>query len=91
MQSADEKEKHFDKIVKNYQQKHEAIVLENEKLSQKLKMQQNQFSKFTNDYTSLIKEKCDQYENLLNLSKNKYETLLNNKNDELALLQIVLN
>ena len=90
VQSADEKEKHFDKIVKNYQQKHEAIVLENEKLSQKLKMQQNQFSKFTNDYTSLIKEKCDQYENLLNLSKNKYETLLNNKNDELALLKTEL-
>ena len=67
VQIADEKEKNIDKIIKSHKTKSDSLLIENEKLNLRIKMQQNQLSKFTNDYTSLIKEKCDQYDNIISL------------------------
>ena len=87
VQIADEKEKNIDKIIKSHKTKSDSLLIENEKLNLRIKMQQNQLSKFTNDYTSLIKEKCDQYDNIIALSQSKYENAISALKEENALLK----
>lgn len=87
VQIADEKEKNIDKIIKSHKTKSDSLLIENEKLNLRIKMQQNQLSKFTNDYTSLMKEKCDQYDNIIALSQSKYENTISTLKEENALLK----
>lgn len=83
VQNASQKEKHLDSIIKSYQKKADDINLEKEKLNIKIRMQENQISKLTNDYSNLIKEKSSNFDTLVDVQKQKYEDIIKSKNDEI--------
>ena len=85
-QSATEKEKNIDNIIKDYKKKNDDMNLEKEKLNVKLRMKENQITKLTNEYSNLLKDKMNSYENLNNITKNKYEDIIRNKEDEIRQL-----
>lgn len=87
IQSATAKEKRVEELEKSYKKKYDEQTLEILKLNQKIKMQENQINKFTNDCANLVKERGRNYESLIATTKSKYDELIKNKNDEINVLK----
>ena len=87
VQTAEEKSKQIDSIVKGYQEQINESNLEKEKLGMKINMQVDQMNKMNEDFNRILNEKNEQFDNAITEVKNKYETILNDKNEEMNLLK----
>ena len=87
VQTAEEKSKQMDSIVKGYQKQINESNLEKEKLGMKINMQVDQMNKMNDDINRILNEKNEQFDNALTEVKNKYETILSDKNEEMNLLK----
>ena len=87
VQTAEEKSKQIDSIVKGYQKQINESNLEKEKLGMKINMQVDQMNKMNEDFNRILHEKNEQFDNAITEVKNKYETILNDKNEEMNLLK----
>ena len=87
VQTAEEKSKQIDSIVKGYQKQINESNLEKEKLGMKINMQVDQMNKMNEDFNRILNEKNEQFDNAITEVKNKYETILNDKNEEMNLLK----
>ena len=87
VQTAEEKSKQMDNIVKGYQKQINESNLEKEKLGMKINMQVDQMNKMNEDFNRLLNEKNEQFDNAITEVKNKYETILSDKNEEMNLLK----
>ena len=87
VQTAEEKSKQIDSIVKGYQKQINESNLEKEKLGMKINMQVDQMNKMNEDFNRVLNEKNEQFDNAITEVKNKYETILNDKNEEMNLLK----
>lgn len=87
VQTAEEKSKQIDSIVKGYQKQINESNLEKEKLGMKINMQVEQMNKMNEDFNRILNEKNEQFDNAITEVKNKYETILNDKNEEMNLLK----
>ena len=87
VQTAEEKSKQIDSIVKGYQEQINESNLEKEKLGMKINMQVDQMNKMNEDFNRILNEKNEQFDNALTEVKNKYETILSDKNEEMNLLK----
>jgi chromosome segregation ATPase len=90
VQNVTQKENNMNNIIKNYKNTINNISLEKEKYEIKVKMQEEQIRKLTNDYSSLLKEKTNSYNVLVNSNKDKYENIIKAKDDELNTLKVNL-
>ena len=87
VQTAEEKSKQMDSIVKGYQKQINESNLEKEKLGMKINMQVDQMNKMNDDINRILNEKNEQFDNALTEVKNKFETILSDKNEEMNLLK----
>ena len=87
VQTAEEKSKQIDSIVKGYQKQINESNLEKEKHGMKINMQVDQMNKMNEDFNRILNEKNEQFDNAITEVKNKYETILNDKNEEMNILK----
>ena len=83
VQNASNKENNINNIIKNYKRKINDITLEKEKSEIKIRMQNEQIRKLSNDYSTLLKEKSDNFDLLITTTKDKYDEILHSKDDEI--------
>ena len=83
VQNASNKENNINNIIKSYKRKINDITLEKEKSEIKIRMQNEQIRKLSNDYSTLLKEKSDNFDLLITTTKDKYDEILHSKDDEI--------
>ena len=84
IQTASEKEKHVNDIIKNIKKKIDETYIEKESIVNKMRLQENELKKLTNEYTNVVKEKSSAYDTMLATAKKKYDEIIKSKNDEIA-------
>lgn len=83
VQNASNKENNIDNIIKRYKKRINDIILEKEKSEIKIRMQDEQIRKLSNDYSNLLKEKSDNFNILITTTKDKYDEIIQSKDDEI--------
>ena len=83
VQNASNKENNINNIIKSYKRKINDITLEKEKSEIKIRMQNEQIRKLSNDYSTLLKEKSDNFDLLITTTKDKYDEIIHSKDDEI--------
>ena len=83
VQNASNKENNIDNIIKRYKKRINDIILEKEKSEIKIRMQDEQIRKLSNDYSNLLKEKSDNFNILITTTKAKYYEIIQSKDDEI--------
>lgn len=84
IQTASEKEQHVNDIIKNIKKKIDDTYIEKDSINNKIRLQENEITKLTNEYANIVKEKSNAYDTMLSTAKKKYDEIIKSKNDEIA-------